>query len=107
VCLSGAYLIVIQLAYHEHMHIMIHLVEVCVCVCVCVCYVDRRKISDEFARQDHRSMSRSFFGRFKVTQSPYVATSEIPFAMVQDRAIKTVEWESWETVPKLSSGDFQ
>ena len=36
VCLSGAYLIVIQLAYHEHMHIMIHLVEVRVCVCVCV-----------------------------------------------------------------------
>jgi len=26
-----------------------------------------RKISDEFARQDHRSRSRSFFGGFKVT----------------------------------------
>ena len=37
----GAYLIVIQLAYHEHMHIVIHLVEVCVCGCVCLCVLRR------------------------------------------------------------------
>jgi len=59
---------------------MMHLVEVlCLCVCVCVglhdnlktiadicfllgSYVDQRKIWDEFACQDHRWRSRSYFG---------------------------------------------
>ena len=64
--------------YHENMHIM-HLVEMCVCVCprddlktADICFllgrcVDR-KISDEFACQDNRSMSRSFVREFKVTR---------------------------------------
>ena len=59
---------------------MMDLVEVCVCVCLSVCpdntlktiadisYVDRRKMAEDFARQDHKSKWRSFFRGFKVTQ---------------------------------------
>ena len=64
--------------YHTCPHVILETIaDICFLSGI---YIDWGKFSDEFGCQDHRSRSRSFFGRFKVTWYCY-ERSEIPSPM--------------------------
>ena len=77
--------------YHTCPHVILETIaDICFLSGI---YIDWGKFSDEFGCQDHRSRSRSFFGRFKVTWYCYerseISSPTALFFLVFDAVVYT------------------